>query len=595
MKEEKQIMCMAEIEKKAKKRWRMWLESPIIDEETKAELRGIEGNKAEITDRFCRDLEFGTGGMRGIMGAGTNRINLYTVRKATQGLACYIARCLKENPADEGCKGVVIGYDSRRMSEKFAQEAALCLAANGIKTFVFESLRPVPVLSFAVRHLRCIAGIMVTASHNPPEYNGYKVYWKDGAQVTAPQDKKIIYEISRIPDIGEAHTIDREEAQRKGLYQVIGREIDDCYTAEVKGLVLHPDVIRDKGKELRIVYTPLHGAGNLPIQRILRELGFEKVYVVPEQEQPDGDFPTVSFPNPEDPNAFALALELAKKVDADVVIATDPDADRLGVYGKNEETGRYEAFTGNMTGAIILEYLLSQKKARGILPENGVVVTTIVSGKMSREIAKCYGVERIETLTGFKYVGEQIRFFEQEHRHEFLFGYEESYGCLVGTHARDKDAVAGVMVLCEAAAYYKSKGITLCQQMERLFEKYGYFREGLCTVAMEGIDGEKNIREIMNKIRKEPPTRIGRYEVIRFRDYEKGEILDYRTGKTVLSGLSKSDVLCFDLERDAWCSIRPSGTESKVKLYMGVRGMSQEDAKKMLKELMEAVWELVKE
>ena len=580
---------MAEMKKQVAERCRLWLESPVFDEGTKAELRALEGNEAELTDRFYRDLEFGTGGLRGVLGAGTNRMNVYTVRKATQGLANYI----RKNQGEE--RGVAIAFDSRRMSPEFAKEAALCLAANGIRVYIFESLRPTPMLSFALRHLKCIAGIVVTASHNPPEYNGYKVYWEDGAQITAPRDKEIIGEVNAITDFGQTRTMEQEEAQAGGLYQVVGTEIDDAYIEELRKLVIHPETIREQGRDMRIVYTPLHGTGNLPVRRILRELGFAHIYVVPEQELPDGDFPTVSYPNPEDKNAFALALKLAGQVDADIVLATDPDADRLGIYAKNRETGEYEAFTGNMSGMIILEYILSQKRALKAIPVNGAVVTTIVSGKMSCGIARAYGVERIETLTGFKYIGEQIKFFEQDHSREFLFGYEESYGCLVGTHARDKDAVAAVMALCEAAAYYRSQGLTLCQQMECLYEKYGYFQEGLCTIARKGQEGAQKIRELLERIRKEPPDRIGGYRVKRFRDYKKGRILDYGTGEETPSGLPESNVLYFDLEGDNWCCIRPSGTEPKVKFYMGVKGGSREEAGEKLEKLTAAVRELAGE
>ena len=580
---------MTKMEKQVAERYRLWLESPVFDEETKEELRALEGNEAEITDRFYRDLEFGTGGLRGVLGAGTNRMNVYTVRKATQGLANYICK-------NQGQKrGVAIAFDSRRMSPEFAREAALCLAANGIRAYIFESLRPTPMLSFALRHLRCMAGIVVTASHNPPEYNGYKVYWEDGAQITAPRDKEIIGEVNAITDFGQTRTMEQKEAEDCGLYRVIGDEIDDCYMEELKKLVIHPEMVREHGRDMKIVYTPLHGTGNLPVRRILRELGFENVYVVPEQELPNGDFPTVSYPNPEDKNAFALALKLAREVDADVVLATDPDADRLGIYAKNRKTGEYEAFTGNMSGMIILEYILSQKQAMKAIPENGAVVTTIVSGRMSCGIARAYGVERIETLTGFKYIGEQIKLFEQGNSHEFLFGYEESYGCLVGTHARDKDAVVAVMALCEAAAYYRSMGLTLCEQMEKLYEAYGYFQEGLCTITRKGQEGAQKIRELLERIRKEPPAGIGGYRVKSFRDYGKGRILDYGTGEERPSGLPESNVLYFDLEEDNWCCIRPSGTEPKVKFYMGVRGESREDAKNKLEKLTAAVQALAGE
>lgn len=456
----------------AKKRYEDWLENPYFDENTKNELRRIADDEKEIEERFYKELEFGTGGLRGIIGAGTNRMNIYTVRKATQGLANFI---LKENAEK---KGVAVAFDSRNMSLEFAQEAALCLAANGIKAYVFSSLRPTPMLSFALRTLGCTAGIVITASHNPPEYNGYKVYWEDGAQITYPKDVQIIEEVNAVTDYAGAKTMSRKEAEAAGLYQVIGDEIDDQYMKALKSLVIHPEIIREEAQNLKIVYTPLHGTGNIPVRRILKELGFENVYVVKEQELPDGDFPTVSYPNPEDKNAFCLALKLAKEKDADIVLATDPDADRLGVYAKNTKTGEYQSFTGNMSGMLILEYILSQRKEQGTLPENGAVVTTIVSGKMSKEIAKDYGMTLIETLTGFKYIGEQIKFFEQKQDYEYVFGYEESYGCLVGTHARDKDAVAAVMALCEVAAYCRHQGITLCDQMENLFKNMDITRKG---------------------------------------------------------------------------------------------------------------------
>ena len=436
------------------KKYQEWCENPYFDEKTRKELKNIAGDEKEISDRFYKDLAFGTGGLRGVIGAGTNRMNIYTVRKATQGLANFI---IEENGRE---KGVAIAFDSRNMSPEFAEEAARCLCANGIRTWLFESLRPTPELSFALRELGCIAGIVVTASHNPPEYNGYKVYWEDGAQITYPKDEQIIARVNAITDLTTVKTMSRKEADESGLLQIIGEEIDASYMEALKKLVLNPEVIKEQAKSLKIVYTPLHGTGNLPVRRVLSELGFEQVIVVPEQEKPDGNFPTVSYPNPEDKKAFALALELAKKVDADLVLATDPDADRLGVYAKDSKTGEYMAFTGNMSGMIICEYELSQRKEKGMLPEDGAIVTTIVSGNMSQAVAKEYGVDIIETLTGFKYIGEQIKLFEQNHNHTYLFGYEESYGCLVGTHARDKDAVVAVMTLCEAAAYYKSKGLT---------------------------------------------------------------------------------------------------------------------------------------
>ena len=567
----------------AKKRYEEWLENPYFDQETKEELKKIADNEKEIQDRFYRDLEFGTGGLRGVIGAGTNRVNIYTVRKATQGLANYI---LKEHTEE---KGVAIAFDSRNMSPEFAGEAALCLAANGIKAYIFPSLRPTPMLSFALRELGCTAGIVVTASHNPPEYNGYKVYWEDGAQITSPRDRQIIEEVSRVTDYADVKTMGLEEAQKAGLYQIIGPEMDDKFTEALKALVLRPEILEQEAKNLKIVYTPLHGTGNLPVRRILEELGFTQVYVVKEQELPDGDFPTVSYPNPEDKNAFRLALELAKEKDADLVLATDPDADRLGIYAKDTESGEYKSFTGNMSGTLVLEYILSQRKALGTLPENGAVVTTVVSGKMAKEIAKDYGMELIETLTGFKYIGEQIKFFEETQDYTYVFGYEESYGCLVGTHARDKDAVSAVMALCEAAAYYKHQGITLCQQMERLFEKYGYYQEDLCTVTLKGQEGAEKIQAMMEQIRSAVPQTIGGFQVLRFRDYREQKIRDCVTKEETPSGLPKSNVLYFELEDNAWCCIRPSGTEPKIKFYMGVKGADSADAEEKLTGLREAV------
>ncbi len=571
----------------AAENYKLWCENPYFDEATKAELKSIAGNEKEIEDRFYRDLAFGTGGLRGVIGAGTNRMNIYTVRKASQGLANFII----EEKGQE--KGVAVAYDSRHMSPEFAMEAARCFCANGIRTYLFESLRPTPELSFALRTLGCIAGVVVTASHNPPEYNGYKVYWEDGAQITAPKDEQIISRVNGITDYASVKTMDEQEAKEAGLLTMIGEEIDAKYMEELKKLVLNPDVIREQAKSLKIVYTPLHGTGNLPVRRVLKELGFEQVYVVPEQELPDGRFPTVSYPNPEDKKAFALALELAKKVDADLVLATDPDADRLGVYAKDSKTGEYMAFTGNMSGMIICEYQLSQKKKKGILPKDGAVVTTIVSGNMAQAVTKEYGAQLIETLTGFKYIGEQIKFFEQNHDHTFLFGFEESYGCLVGTHARDKDAVVAVMALCEAAAYYKSKNLTLWDQMLVLFEKYGYYKEGLHTLTLKGIEGAQKIQEIIKSFRSNPPRQVGPWKTLAFRDYGENRIIDCVTEKERETGLPVSNVLYFELEEDAWCCVRPSGTEPKVKFYMGVKGKDMADADRKLQELTDAMTAMI--
>lgn len=570
-----------------KAKYEQWCQDPIFDQNTKEELKAIAGDEKEIEDRFYKDLSFGTGGLRGVIGAGTNRMNVYTVTKATQGLANYIK---KQGGED---KGVAIAFDSRHMSVEFSEKAALCLNANGIKTYRFETLRPTPELSFALRELHCIAGIVVTASHNPPEYNGYKVYWEDGAQITAPKDKEIIAEVNAVTDFASIKMMDRAEAEEKGLFHVIGKEIDDRYMEELKKLVLSPDVIKEMADSLKIVYTPLHGTGNLPVRRVLKELGFTQVQVVPEQELPDGDFPTVSYPNPEDPKAFALALELAKKTDADLVLATDPDADRLGIYAKDSKTGNYMPFTGNMSGLLIAEYELSTRKETGRLPKDGALVTTIVSSNMAEAIGKEYGIDVIEVLTGFKYIGEQIKFFEQDHSHTFLFGYEESYGCLVGTHARDKDAVVAVMALCEAAAYYKKQGLTLWDQMLKIYEKYGYYKETLVSVTMKGVDGAEKIQSILKQMRENPLKQIGDYKVLAVRDYDADTRLDMETGKVTATGLPKSNVLYYELEHDAWCCVRPSGTEPKVKFYMGVKEEGLTQAEHALEGLKEAMTKIV--
>ncbi len=560
-------------------RYNDWCTNQVFDEEVREELLRISGRDAEIKDRFYKDLEFGTAGMRGVIGNGSNRMNRYTVTKATQGLANYIL-----NQGGEE-RGVVIAYDSRNMSPEFSEETALCLNANGIKTYIFDGLRPVPELSFAVRELGCIAGIMITASHNPPEYNGYKVYWEDGAQIVAPHDKKIIEEVNKINNYASVRKISKAEALSKKLYNVVGPALDKLYIRAIEKQVLNPDIIKEIGKDLKIVYTPLHGTGNKPVQTVLEDLGFKNVYVVPEQELPNGYFPTVDYPNPEDAKAFEMALKLAKKVDADIVLATDPDADRLGVFAKDSKTGEYMPYTGNMSGLLIAEYILSQKREKGILPENGALISTIVSSNLAMAIAEEYKVKFIEVLTGFKYIGEQIRNFETTGENEYLFGYEESYGCLVGTHARDKDAITAVMMLCEAAAYYKKQGITLWDQMMNIYKKYGFYKEGISTTTLKGADGAEKIKEIMERIRNNPPKKLGGYKVTRIRDYKLNTILDTKTGETTETGLPNSNVVYFDLEDNAWCCVRPSGTEPKVKFYMGIKGKTMEDADEKLAKL----------
>ncbi|MGN0426983.1 MAG: phospho-sugar mutase [Agathobacter sp.] len=560
-----------------------WCTDAYFDEKTKEELRSIAGDEAEIKDRFYRQLEFGTGGLRGVIGAGTNRMNIYTVRQATQGLANYI---LSQNGQQ---KGVAIAYDSRLMSPEFADEAALCLNANGIKAFVFESLRPTPELSFAVRQLHCIAGIVITASHNPREYNGYKVYWEDGAQITPPHDKNILAEVAKVTSFDQVKTMEKSRAQEEGLYRIIGSELDDQYMEALKKQSIHPEIIREVSKDIRIVYTPLHGTGNLPVRRVLSELGFEHVYVVPEQELPDGNFPTVAYPNPESPKAFELALKLAKEVDADIVLATDPDADRLGVYAKDTKTGEYVSFTGNMSGMLIAEYILRERKATGTLPANGALVETIVTTDMAKEIAKDYQVKLIEVLTGFKYIGEQIKFFEMNNTYEYVFGLEESYGCLAGTYARDKDACVAVMMLCEVASWCKKNNMTLWDAMVKLYERYGFFKEGLETMTLKGMDGAAQIQAMMTKMRENPPKKIGNYEVLALRDYKNDVRLDLETGRKTSTGLPNSNVLYYELSDRAWCCVRPSGTEPKIKFYFGVAGSSLEDSACKLDELKTAM------
>ena len=556
-----------------------WLQNPYFDEATKEELRAIADDEKEVEDRFYRQLEFGTGGLRGVIGAGTNRMNIYTVRQATQGLANYI---ISQNGQD---KGVAIAYDSRIMSPEFAKEAALCLNANGIKTYRFTSLRPTPELSFAVRKQGCIAGIVITASHNPREYNGYKVYWEDGAQITPPHDKNILAEVAKVTSFDLVKTMSEVEAKEAGLYQEIDQEIDDAYMAELKKQSIHPEVISEMAKDFTIVYTPLHGTGNIPVRRVLKELGFEKVYVVPEQEKPDGTFPTVAYPNPESPKAFELALALAKKVDADIVLATDPDADRLGVYCKDTKSGNYVSFTGNMSGMLIAEYILKERTATGTMPENPALVETIVTTDMAKVIAQAYGVHLIEVLTGFKYIGEQIRLFEENHTYNYVFGLEESYGCLAGTYARDKDACVAVMMLCEVASWYKKQGKTLWDAMLDMYETYGYFKEGLETITLKGMDGAEQIQRMMADARENLPQTIGDYKVLAVRDYKTDLRTDMADGSKSPTGLPTSNVLYYELEDHAWCCVRPSGTEPKIKFYFGVKGSSLADAEDKLEGL----------
>ena len=566
------------------KKYKEWLENPIIDKKDKEELEAIRNDNEEIKDRFYKDLEFGTAGLRGVIGIGTNRMNKYTVGKATQGLANYIVKKGMQG------RGVAIAYDSRRMSKEFSEQTALCLNASGIKTYRFNKETPTPELSFAVRELKCISGIVITASHNPPEYNGYKVYWEDGAQIVEPTDKEIIAEVNAIDDFSKIKTMSKEEAIKQGLYNEIGEEIDNRYIEELKKLVVNQEAINKTQKDLKIVYTPLHGTGGILVKRILKELGFENVYVVKEQENPNGEFPTVEYPNPEDSKAFQLALELAQKVDADIVLANDPDADRLGVYVKDTNSGEYIQFNGNMTGNLIAEYILSQKKEHGKLPKNGAIIKTIVSSNLTDAIAKEYNVKLFSTLTGFKNIAKIIRNFEENNNeYECLFSYEESYGCIIGTHARDKDGIVAVMTLCEAACYYKMQGLTLWDQMNKMYEKYGYYKEKQISVTLKGQEGAEKIKLMMENMRNNPPTELAGLKVISVGDYSKQVIHNNLNGENTSTNLPKSNVLYYELENDSWCCVRPSGTEPKIKFYLGVKGINSNEAEIKLDELSKEV------
>ena len=572
-----------------KKKYQEWIQNPYFNEETKQELLKIQDNEKEIEDRFYKDLEFGTGGLRGIIGAGTNRMNRYTVRKATQGLANYI---LKHQ--EKGKKGVAIAYDSRHMSTEFAKEAALVLNGNNIPTYIFESLRPTPELSFAVRELQCIAGIMITASHNPSEYNGYKVYSSDGGQITPPKDIEIIHEVNQVQNYQQVKRMNKNEAVEAGYYHIIGEEIDRKYVDAIKEQCILPDQIEKGSQDLKIVYTPLHGTGNIPVRQALQEVGFKNVWVVPEQEKPDPNFSTVSYPNPEDPKAFTYAIALAKEKKADLIIGTDPDADRVGVLVK-DSSGEYIVLTGNMTGILLMDYILGQRKKLGILPENGAVITTIVSTKMSKAIAEYYNITLFEVLTGFKFIGEKIKEFEKTGEYTYLFGFEESYGYLAGTHARDKDAVVSTVLVCELAAYYKNQGMTLYEALQALYKKYGYYKETLHSVTLTGIKGMEQIQTILESLRNQPPLSVIEKEVVEIRDYQAQSIHNLKTDKKTSITLPSSNVLYFVLEDGSWFCARPSGTEPKIKFYFGVREKEEKMADHKLQLLSQAVIEYIQQ
>ena len=561
-----------------KEKYEEWLNSPVFDKEVKEELEGIKGNEKEIEDRFYKELEFGTAGLRGVVGYGTNRMNKYTVGNATLGLARYIVKQNGQN------RGVAIAYDCRHMSKEFSEEVAAILNYNGIKTYVFDDLRPTPELSFAVRELKCISGIVITASHNPPEYNGYKVYWEDGAQIIAPVDEEIINEVNSIQDYSQIKLMDKKEAIEKGLYNVIGKEIDDKYIEAIKKNILNWDSIKAQADKLKVVYTPLHGTGGKLAPRILEEMGLKSIYYVKEQMEPNGDFPTVEYPNPEDPKAFKCAIELAKKVDADIILANDPDADREGMFVR-DNNGEYIRFNGNMTSLLIAEYLFSQMKEKNIIPQNGAMIKTIVSSNLADAIAKEYNLKLYQTLTGFKHMAKIIRENEISNENKVLFSYEESFGCIIGTHVRDKDGIVAIMSICELAAYYKNKGISVYEQMQNIYKKYGYYLEDQYTITIKGAEGAIKIKEIMEKMRTNPPENIGKYKIVSISDYQLKKYNNLMTKEEKETTLPKSNVLYYELENDNWCCIRPSGTEPKIKMYFGIKENNYDDAKNNLEYL----------
>lgn len=567
--------------------YKKWCEDTYFDEATRAELKAIEGNDKEIQERFYKDLEFGTGGLRGIIGAGTNRLNIYTVSKATQGFANYIIKQGEEAVK----KGVAIAFDSRRMSPEFAEITALVLNGNGIKTYIYPSLRPTPMLSFAVRELNCTGGVVITASHNPPEYNGYKVYWADGGQVPYPRDEAIIEEVNAVTDFHTIKTANKDEAVKAGLFNVIGEEVDEAFDKNVLAQIVNPEIIKEQ-HDLKIVYTPIHGSGNKPVRRVLEKAGFENVTVVPEQELPDSEFTTVGYPNPENPAVFELAIKLAEKIDADIILGTDPDCDRVGAVVKTKD-GSYTVLTGNMTGTLICNYICSQKAKLGTLPKNGALVSTIVSSEMTKAIAKKYNLAYFDVLTGFKYIGEKIKEFEQTGDYQYIFGFEESYGCLSGTYARDKDAVVASLLICEMAAYYKSRGMSLYDGLMELYDTYGVYNEIIHSITLKGIEGIENMKKIMDTLRKDAPSEIAGVKVTETRDYLEDKIVDVATGKVSPTNLPKSNVLYFTLADDTWFCVRPSGTEPKIKIYFGTKADTVENAEKKIATAQDGIMKVV--
>ena len=560
-----------------KQEFSRWLSYAQLDAELKEQLENMKQDEKKIEDSFYKNLEFGTGGMRGELGAGTNRLNVYTVRKATKGLASFIEKLGEEAKK----RGVVVAYDSRHKSPEFAMEVAATLGARGITTYVFESLRPTPVLSFAARHLHTVSGIVLTASHNPPEYNGYKVYGEDGGQLPPKEADELISYVNAVEDELTVEVADVEQLKADGLLHIIGQEVDDAYAAELNNVIINKEMVQKVGKDLKIVFTPLHGTSNISVRRGLKEVGFTDVTVVKEQELPDPNFSTVKSPNPEEHAAFEYAIRDGEKVGADVLIATDPDADRLGVAVRNHN-GEFQVLTGNQTGALMLDYLLSQKKENGTLPENGVVLKTIVTSEIGRTIAKAYGLDTVDTLTGFKFIGEKIRQYEESGQYEFQFGYEESYGYLIRPFCRDKDAVQSVLFACEVAAYYKSQGKTLYDGLLEVFEKYGFFREDLVSLTLKGKDGAEKIQEMMATFRENPPKEVAGLTVVAVEDYKESVVTSLQDGHKEEIHLPKSNVLKYQLEDGSWFCLRPSGTEPKIKFYFGVKDSSLQNSEQKL-------------
>ena len=570
-----------------REKYNEWISSSTISEEVKEELRAIKDEK-EIEDRFYKELEFGTGGLRGIIGAGTNRMNVYTVGKATQGFADFI------NDTYKGEKAIAIAYDSRNMSKEFAKAAALTLCANDIKVYLYESLRPTPMLSFAVRHLKCKAGIVITASHNPKEYNGYKAYGEDGCQLTDEPAKEVIGYVNRVEDYSKIKTMGEEEALEKGLLVYIGENVDKAYIESLKSLTIREELVKDHAKDLKIVYTPIHGSGNVPVRRVLSELGYENVLVVKEQELPNGNFPTAPYPNPENPDVFKIAMEMANKVNADVIFGTDPDCDRIGVVVKDNK-GEFRVLTGNQTGMLLVNYVLGSLKELNKLPKNGVVIKTIVTTESVRKMAEAYGVKLIDVLTGFKYIGEKIREFEETGSNEYLIGFEESYGYLFGTFSRDKDAVVASMLIAEMTLYYKKQGKTLYDALVEIYEQYGYFKESLVSVELKGKEGQEKIGRCLDLLRADEITEVNGVKVVKSFDYKSSTEKDLIANTTSKINLPKSNVFKYILEDDSWFVVRPSGTEPKMKVYLAVKGNSLEDADKQTERFKSSVMAIVNE